>query len=838
MKEGTVTTQSRARSFIIKRPRLTKILDESEARILLLVAPAGYGKTTLAREWLEGKEGVAWYSGGPSMADVAALAAGIAEALSSADDELTERIRSVAASSQSPEVLARAIAASEAAAGCSILAIDDCHHAADSDSANTFLTELLARTELRVVATSRVRPAWVTPRMLVYGEATAVEMDDLAFTDEETTEVLARSSSPRKTTADARGWPVIVGLIAKRHGVGAPTHDVDATDLYDFFAEDLFNNASPETQRSLFLLALGADATGIVSREVLGAEHDSALSEAVELGFLSSSREPTTLHPLLKSFLLSKLRATATRAEVEHYVALVTAALAAHCRWDECLAALESFPRPELIAVILDQALVDLLAAGRTTTILRWVALGTRNGLVEPVLDLASAEVALREGDDRRAQVLGMRAGDRLGVGDAAARAYLVAGRAAHLRDDGKAATILCARAETLATSPQIKLEAQWGEFAIAIEGNKVDLEAIAARMRTLKSPRADDALRIQQAEGLVHFYVKGDARAASEKFELASGLLPSVRDPVLRTSFLNLYSYAMLVLARYDQALDLAQQQITEAAASGVDFALDHGLLRRASAEIGLRTLRSAQRTLAELRNRSASASYYILRNTNLQAVRARIAIGDLGRAEVLLRQRVGQIRRPWPEQLAYRGLVLAALGQVGAGEQLLLHAQREADSFDASAITRLGLAVIALQKDRSEGEAIVKETLSHAIEFGHLDAIVTTCRVLPELASVAACDHTLNQALTELFVTSRDIDLGRRAGLEMPREFRRAEGLSAREAEVYELLVQGRTNAEIATALFISESTTKVHVRHIFEKLGVHTRAEAASYLPSKRS
>jgi DNA-binding NarL/FixJ family response regulator len=62
------------------------------------------------------------------------------------------------------------------------------------------------------------------------------------------------------------------------------------------------------------------------------------------------------------------------------------------------------------------------------------------------------------------------------------------------------------------------------------------------------------------------------------------------------------------------------------------------------------------------------------------------------------------------------------------------------------------------------------------------------------------------------------------------MPRELRRNEVLSQREREVYELLVQGRTNKEIASALFISESTTKVHVRHIFEKLGVHSRAEAA--------
>jgi len=52
----------------------------------------------------------------------------------------------------------------------------------------------------------------------------------------------------------------------------------------------------------------------------------------------------------------------------------------------------------------------------------------------------------------------------------------------------------------------------------------------------------------------------------------------------------------------------------------------------------------------------------------------------------------------------------------------------------------------------------------------------------------------------------------------------------LSPREREVYALLVAGLSNREIAQRLFLSEVTVKVHVRHIFEKLGVRSRVEAA--------
>jgi pimeloyl-ACP methyl ester carboxylesterase/DNA-binding CsgD family transcriptional regulator len=51
----------------------------------------------------------------------------------------------------------------------------------------------------------------------------------------------------------------------------------------------------------------------------------------------------------------------------------------------------------------------------------------------------------------------------------------------------------------------------------------------------------------------------------------------------------------------------------------------------------------------------------------------------------------------------------------------------------------------------------------------------------------------------------------------------------LSPRERDILERMAQGHTNLEIGRQLFISEKTVRNHVTRIFEKLGVHSRAQA---------
>ncbi|HEX7780920.1 MAG TPA: response regulator transcription factor, partial [Vicinamibacterales bacterium] len=59
----------------------------------------------------------------------------------------------------------------------------------------------------------------------------------------------------------------------------------------------------------------------------------------------------------------------------------------------------------------------------------------------------------------------------------------------------------------------------------------------------------------------------------------------------------------------------------------------------------------------------------------------------------------------------------------------------------------------------------------------------------------------------------------------------------LSARERQILALMADGLSNAEIAERLAISEKTVRNHTSHLFDKLGVWTRAQAIVFARDRR-
>jgi LuxR family maltose regulon positive regulatory protein len=705
--------------------------------------------------------------------------------------------------------------------------------AAGTNEAEELLSLLVEGLDVRFLITTRTRPDWFTPRLEVYGEGLEIGVDELAMTEDEATRVLAAVGAiagRARLMRTADGWPAVLGLAAMSGDVDFTSSRLLSHTLYDFLASELLAAATQETQSALMLLAVASIAEVEVACAVLGPSANAVIEEAAARGLVAASdRKMLSLHPLLRELLIRRF--DECDAEVREALLFACRKLFAVQRWDEALSVAELARDAAFVTEAIAVALDDLLATGRTSSLQRWVAAARSAGAEGGLIDYAESEALFRSGELSRAMALAAQAAGSLD-GDLVARAHLVAGRSAHLMDrpdrTGRHAELAAAAAETAET----REGALWLRHLKAMEQEAPDLSESVEEFRAAAKSGLKQSLMVAAAE-LGGALIEGGLSDALDNARDVLALGPQGADPIAYTSFLNVYGGVLLVNGRYEEALEHMDELTALAVSNAIPFAIPYAQIQRAKALIGLRRFTLATRTLALLeRQMQDKSNRYFHGRIQIERARLYASVGDLERALGVLSLGLpaGISRTDGSLFLGWQALLTALAGDSDLALAQVADARQAGRGMEAENLTLLAEAASALTVE-NHTEATTR--LEKVIEANVHDPIVIAVRGAPSLGAFIAAQPKWRSWFQQLLTASRDTSLAASLGLRVPREAKKRTDLSPRETEVHDLLAQGLTNEEIAKLLYISLSTTKVHVKHIYEKLGVNSRLEAARAL-----
>jgi DNA-binding NarL/FixJ family response regulator len=178
-----------------------------------------------------------------------------------------------------------------------------------------------------------------------------------------------------------------------------------------------------------------------------------------------------------------------------------------------------------------------------------------------------------------------------------------------------------------------------------------------------------------------------------------------------------------------------------------------------------------------------------------------------------------------------------LQVIGEAGGGEEALKLAQElqpdvvlmdvKMPGMDGVEATRRLLEVMPHNRVLMLTVSEEEENLFAAIQAGARGYILKNADA-DELLKAIERVHA-GEAMLSPVMTFRLLQVLRSGGaLTPPAEL----PLTSREQDVFQLLVQGASNRQIAESLTITENTVKTHVRNILEKLELHSRTEVAAY------
>lgn len=844
----------------IPRERLIRQLNQGlqiDARLTLVSAPAGFGKSSCLVAWAHQQRqsgaSVAWYALDERDNDPARFAAYLLGAFQQADpplpalpvtsdpiglEETIHTLLNATAQVQSPV----------------ILILDDYHLIADEriHAALSLMVEYLPL-NLRLVIGTRADPPLQLARLRSQGAITEIRMADLRFTTEEITRwlyaVLGWKPSPRtlnQLDLLTEGWAAALALIMMSEPLAdepmlegqLARYSRSQRQIFDYFAQEVFERQPDDVKAFLLETSvlrwlqpdLCQSLTGRVDAQRL---LDHLSTESLFIIPLSEHEPLFRYHHLFEHFLRDRFRMT----QQERFPLMHRRAAEWHLAHQHVIEAvshaLESGDFDYAARLIEDHAWERLTSRGEITTLMGWLPQFEAAVLMRrPRLCLYFSRALYLTGDIERSQSYVQLAADALADADAdqpdrlALQAitfnYLATLAAYRGETDAARTWIARARAQQHAVEPLDR---------VRIANTDAHLQFLTGNLSNARRAY-QEALDLAQA--LDHHYLMLDAHAYLAQIDVLGGDLNAVE--VRCSGLMRQYeasfgplSAIMLPLAfvRYRrgqiaEAEALLREAIALARHASIPDILWSACLLLADVQLARGEFPEAEACIDQALAH-AQGFHSPLMQAAIDAARARVLLRCGQADEALALIQPATVANQLDDVLLTAAQVCLSIGEPSQACQQIttLIDRAEALGHHGVLTEAYWLRAQAHQADGALDQAL--RDLGEALALAQRQGCIQ-----PFIEGGAAVRRLLRLAV------ERDICAEYAAYLleieDQPAQHP-SDTLTEREIDVLRRIADGASNQQIADSLVISVGTVKSHIHHLMSKLSAANRTEAVA-------
>ncbi|HKY53145.1 MAG TPA: LuxR C-terminal-related transcriptional regulator [Anaerolineales bacterium] len=825
------------RQPMVPRPRLT--ISFIDRRPLTLVsAPAGSGKTTLALEWLASSKGkIAWLSLDLDDNDPIRFINGVVSALHVAGIKFR-----VPSGQRNPKTIVTEIINQLADADMeSITFVLDDYHRITEESIHSTLTYLIDHipTSLQLVLVTREEPPLPIARYRARGQLCEFHASDLRFTPDETklflNEVMGLNLSAEQLYSLERytqGWAAglqMAGISIQTNQNQSLSNANERQFIAEYMLTEVFNHQSKETQGFLLNTSILERFSATLCKVIYSGNANKMLAH-IERSNLFITRVDSSYqyHPLFREFLHTQLQTKfPDRVTTLHHKV---------CEWLEQNGFLaEAIPHAfansdnETAARLIAALAPDTFKRGELVTLRRWLDRLPESVIWNhPRLCLTQIWLLLDSNRQNEAQTYFDRLGSFL---EQNLRGEFLAVRALHaaMTHQPELALKFAQQAQktTEAKDPFIQTYVSFGLGAAQKMGlHFFQAEQSFREALALAEAAENSYIAVASIANLVDVLYLQARLTDAEK--LCKDALHQYQE---NTPYLSDWYWTLARIAhqrnKLDDALTFINRSIdlcadTEEAGFHVLALVERAQIQYAKGDKNLAQtdLDSADQLARVLQEKT------YLRSVVRQRVLFAADNGDITSARQWLKALAEYSDKPFPFYSAFaEGKVLLAEKKYRQAKSSFEMALRYLDEVDFALFR---IEVLVWQAVCLEGlgyMADATQALTHAIKLGRTgdvihpfvaarEGLLKLIRYLGRGESAWVSDHIYRDGMQAKFPArseSEDPDLTRR------------------EKEILNLIEMGMSNREMAEKLVIAEGTLKRHVANLYQKLGVHNRAQA---------